>query len=376
MMEKIGVAGILVDTQEPMPGNWQLFSSEKTDESGMVIEESKQWIPAASCELAAEHAELKVYHLADGSWLYQSQDHLPPAQVLLSQDGKMIRYHLPEWDDSAQQKIKLNHLLRTAFECRFCCEGIVSLHAACVENGECAIAFTGSSGTGKSTRAKAWMDALGFQWISGDRPAVRLEKGGCIACGVPWDGKEQIFRDVERSLMAIMEVRRSPVNYVRKLTPEQAHKVLVRQVFIPMWDTDAAVMALANVRALIEKTPVYRVFCGPNEEDAREIYDILFSHPEKIGKEEKEMKIRDGFVLRNIVDEYIVMPTGDNIVKFSGSVVLNEVSAFIFKQLENPVTQEDLLAAVLAEFDVDEETAKEDLDEVLEEFRKLKLIEG
>ena len=375
MMAKLRIAGIHTQARAALPENWQLFSAEEADDAAVVIEESESRICADPGELSAAHAELDVYHPADGGWLFQSPAHLPPAQVWLSRDGKIIRYHLPACADLSAQQVKLNHLLRTAFECRFCREGIVSLHAACVENGECAVAFTGRSGMGKSTRAKAWTEALGFDWISGDRPAVRLEKDGSMACGVPWDGKEQIFRRAEYPLRAIMEVRRSPVNYVRRLTPQQARKVLMRQVFIPMWDTDAAVMAMANVRALIEKTPAYRVFCGPGEDDAREIYDILFIHPDRIGKEEEEMKIRDGFVLRNVVDEYIVMPTGENIAQFAGSVVLNEVSAFVFEQLKTPMTAGDLLAAVLAEFDVDEETARQDLDELLGELRRLKLIE-
>ncbi len=266
-------------------------------------------------------------------------------------------------------------LLRTAFECRFCHEGIVSLHAACVELDGFAVAFTGHSGLGKSTRAKAWVDGLGAQWISGDRPAVRLERDGSTACGVPWDGKEQIFRDVEAPLRCILEVRRSPANYVRALSEEQARRVITQQCFIPMWDTDSAVLALSNARSLIRKTPVYRVFCGPDAQDARAIYDILVNHPEQIRKEEKEMKIRDGFVLRNVVDEYIVMPTGENIAKFEGAVVLNEVSAFVFRQLENAVSRDDLLTAIVNEFDVDEATAAADLDELLAQFGKMGLLE-
>lgn len=206
----------------------------------------------------------------------------------------------------------------------------MSLHAACVELDGLAVAFTGKSGLGKSTRARAWVEGL---------RAVhqRRSSGGSAGEGrmrglrVPWDGKEQIFRDVERPLKYILEVRRSPANYVRRLSEEQARQVIMQQSFIPMWDTDAAVMAIANVRGLIRKTPVYRVFCGAEAEDARAIYDILINHPEQIRKEEKEMKIRDGFVLRNVVDEFIVMPTGENIAKFEGAVVLNEVSAFGFQ---------------------------------------------
>ncbi len=278
-------------------------------------------------------------------------------------------------DDGVQQHIATRFLLRTAFECRFCYEGIVSLHAACVEMGDFAVAFTGHSGLRKSTRARAWVEGLGAQWISGDRPAVRLEKQGSTACGVPWDGKEQIFRDVEVPLKCIMEVRRSPANYIRRLTEDQARQLIMQQSFVPMWDTDAAVMAMANVRQLVRKTPVYRVFCGPDAEDAKAIYDILVNHPELIREEKEQMKIKEGFVLRNVVDEFIVMPTGDNIAKFEGAVVLNEVSAFIFKQLENPVSRDDLLTAMLNEYDVDEDIAAADLDALLEKFAEMGVLE-
>lgn len=316
--------------------------------------------------------ELTIQRLSDGGYMFRvaNADNSPCAVV--SRDGSSIQLYA---DAARKNDDFLRFLLRTAFECRFCHEGIVSLHAACVELDGFAVAFTGHSGLGKSTRAKAWVDGLGAQWISGDRPAVRLERDGSTACGVPWDGKEQIFRDVEAPLRCILEVRRSPANYVRALSEEQARQVIMQQSFIPMWDTDAAVMAIANVRGLIRKTPVYRVFCGAEAEDARAIYDILVNHPEQIRKEEKEMKIRDGFVLRNVVDEFIVMPTGENIAKFEGAVVLNEVSAFVFRQLENAVSRDDLLTAIVNEFDVDEATAAADLDELLAQFGKMGLLE-
>jgi len=318
-------------------------------------------------------AEMCIMRSKNGEWLFQLEKEKSDLYVKAGCDYTKIEKCVP--DSVVQRPQNERFLLRTAFECRFCYEGIVSLHAACVEMGDFAVAFTGHSGLGKSTRAKAWVDGLGAQWISGDRPAVRLEKQGSTACGVPWDGKEQIFRDVEKPLKCIMEVRRSPANYVRKLTEDQARQLIMQQSFVPMWDTDAAVMAMANVRQLVRKTPVYRVFCGPDAEDAKVIYDILVNHPELIREEKEQMKIKEGFVLRNVVDEFIVMPTGDNIAKFEGAVVLNEVSAFIFKQLENPVSRDDLLTAMLNEYDVDEATAAADLDALLEKFADMGVLE-
>ena len=332
--------------------------------------ENDNSLPGDVGRLVVSLNEVTVFTKENG-WLFQTP-HRNDTCVICDRHYHEIQLLRPaQWNVEHLTRF----LLRTAFECRFCYEGIVSLHAACVEMGDFAVAFTGHSGLGKSTRAKAWVDGLGARWISGDRPAVRLEKTGSTACGVPWDGKEQIFRDVEVPLKCIMEVRRSPANYVRRLSEDQARRLIMQQSFVPMWDTDAAVMAMANVRQLVRKTPVYRVFCGPEAEDAKAIYDILVNHPELIREEAKNMKIKEGFVLRNVVDEFIVMPTGDNIAKFEGAVVLNEVSAFIFKQLETPVSRDDLLAAMLNEYDVDEATAAADLDALLEKFAEMGVLE-
>lgn len=326
-----------------------------------------------ACRLAAETRELRIWKRADGGWRYRLRHGDAPAALRIDSDYRQLEKAL---DGVREEEVRnYRFLLRTAFECRFCHEGIVSLHAACVEKDGFAVAFTGRSGAGKSTRARAWVDGLGASWISGDRPAIRMEAEGCTACGVPWDGKEQIFRDVEVPLRCILEVRRSPVNYIRKLRPAQARQLLAQQTFIPMWDTDTAVLALANTRRLTRLVPVYRVFCGRTAKDAGEIYDILVHHPEQIRKEQEEMKIKKGFVLRNVVDEYMVMPTGENIATFEGTAVLNEVSAFVFRQLENAVSRDDVLTALLAEFEVDEETAARDLDTLLDRFRELGLLE-
>lgn len=319
--------------------------------------------------------EVRICKTSDGKWLYCGNNGNAIPCVIASEDYQQIEAYTATLTTEETEGTPIRFLLRTAFECRFCYEGIVSLHAACVEVGDFAVAFTGPSGMGKSTRAAAWVKAFGAQLISGDRPAVRIEKNGSTACGVPWDGKEQIFRDVEVPLKCILEVRRSSSNYLRKLSTEQARKLIIQQSFMPMWDTDAAFMAMTNVMALIRKTPVYRVFCGPDEDAAKVIYDILVNHPEQIREEEKDMKIKSGFVLRNVVDEFIVMPTGNNIAKFEGAVVLNEVSAFIYKLLESSMSREDLLIAILNEYDVDEATASADLDALLKKLADMGVLE-
>lgn len=261
--------------------------------------------------------------------------------------------------------------VRIALECALVRRGYVTLHSsAIVIDGE-AYAFTGPSGIGKSTRANAWIDALEAERISGDRPLIRVSPPE--VCGVPWDGKEQCFRNVRFPLKAIFDVRRSDSVYIRSMSFPQRRKLLLHQCFLPMWDTETAAAQMANIMRLSAGARILRIFCGKTEEDARMLREAF--RKGQILKEEPDMKAKPGFVLRNVMDEHILMPTGDNIGVFSGAVLLNKVAAMVWEKLQTPVSRDDLLRAVLERFDVEEAVASADLDRLLRDMKEKGMIE-
>lgn len=81
------------------------------------------------------------------------------------------------------------------------------------------------------------------------------------------------------------------------------------------------------------------------------------------------MKIEKDFVLREIAGEYIIVPTGNTALDFNGLITVNEVGLFLWKILEEGTTEEELLTKTLAEYDVEEETAKRDIREFLDELK-------
>lgn len=83
------------------------------------------------------------------------------------------------------------------------------------------------------------------------------------------------------------------------------------------------------------------------------------------------MKINNEFVLREIAGDYIIIPTGKMALDFNGMITMNEVGVFLWKKLQEEVTFEELLKAVLDEYDVEEEVAKADIQEFLD-----KLVQG
>lgn len=78
------------------------------------------------------------------------------------------------------------------------------------------------------------------------------------------------------------------------------------------------------------------------------------------------MKVDKEFVLREIAGDYVIIPIGRTVLSFNGLITVNEIGAFLWNLLQGDVTKEDLVAKVLDEYEVDEETAREDIQEFLD----------
>lgn len=74
------------------------------------------------------------------------------------------------------------------------------------------------------------------------------------------------------------------------------------------------------------------------------------------------MKRNTDFMLREIAGEVILVPTGAATQRFNGMITLNEVAAFIWKNLDESETKEILVDKIMDEFEVDRETATRDVE--------------
>ena len=252
--------------------------------------------------------------------------------------------------------------IRLALECLLIRRGFVSLHAAAVALDGEAYAFSGLSGMGKSTRARAWQEAFGAELISGDRPLIKADTGELY--GVPWDGKEQCFRNVHFPLKVIIDVRRSQQADIRRLDVGQSRQFLMRQSFVPMWDAETAAVQMGNIVKLIRRVKVVRGFCGPGSEDAEQFRQLL----------ELDIQAKLGYVLRKSGDHYILVSADKKSGDPQVSIQMDEVSAYTWSMLHNPSSRQDLTQALQAYFHFDRPTAEEKLVRIISEFDEAGLI--
>lgn len=87
------------------------------------------------------------------------------------------------------------------------------------------------------------------------------------------------------------------------------------------------------------------------------------------------MKIKNNFVLRTVAGQTIVAPIGDAAISFNAMISLNESGTFLWKALETETTEEQLVAALLDEYEVSEDVALADVSAFLNKMREAKLLD-
>lgn len=88
------------------------------------------------------------------------------------------------------------------------------------------------------------------------------------------------------------------------------------------------------------------------------------------------MILKKNFALRQIADEWIVLPLASETVDFTGMLNLNESGAMLWKVLEQECSKEALVRALLEEYEVSEEQAGADAEEFLNKLIEAGCIEA
>ena len=87
------------------------------------------------------------------------------------------------------------------------------------------------------------------------------------------------------------------------------------------------------------------------------------------------MKIKEGFVLRKIAGSNIVIPVGAVSVDFNGMITMNDSATFLWEKLSAGADEDALVAALLAEYEVDEETARRCVKEYIGKLEEAGCLE-
>ena len=171
--------------------------------------------------------------------------------------------------------LPLSGMIRAACEAGMVMRDGLPLHASLVEKDGFGVVFLGPSGMGKSTQAKLWEKYLGADFLIGDRPGMRKIDGKWYGFGMPWDGKDAIYRQNSVPVRALVWLEQSKQNRITIMNPVQAMSVMLKQAMMPVWDDAAMDCAAAQMGALSREVPMYHLRCLPDKSAVRLTYNTI-----------------------------------------------------------------------------------------------------
>ena len=86
------------------------------------------------------------------------------------------------------------------------------------------------------------------------------------------------------------------------------------------------------------------------------------------------IRIEKEYVLRQIGDDYIIVPVGKTTLSFNGMITVNETGAFLWEQLIKGTNKEELLRTLIETYEVTQEEAERDIDEFLDVLYKNNIL--
>ena len=171
-----------------------------------------------------------------------------------------------DWTQSDICDGNSDELMIAAVYSVLCKEKTLFIHSATVDFDGEGIVFVGPSGIGKTTQAELWQKYAGADVINGDKIFVRKEKNGFEVYASPWKGSSPYCLNRNVPLKAVVVLRQSKENSIRRLNAQELYEYLVPHVFLPFWDENCMNYALETLDEFLTDTQVYLLECRPDEE--------------------------------------------------------------------------------------------------------------
>ena len=88
------------------------------------------------------------------------------------------------------------------------------------------------------------------------------------------------------------------------------------------------------------------------------------------------MKLKDGFVLNKVGNSYLAVAVGERADEFHILIRMNASGAFLWRQIDGAdKTADELVAALLGEYDVDKARAKVDVEKFINDLKAAGLLD-
>lgn len=188
-------------------------------------------------------------------------------RIVASKDFSKVKFCIL---DESEAGFVLGDAMMLAFAFRTVGDGVMEMHASVVAYGGKGYLFMGSSGTGKSTHSRLWLQNVeGSSLLNDDNPIVAVGKDGDIRVyGSPWSGKTPCYINMSYPVGAFVSLRQAKENRVREMSLLESYGCLYSSTSCLKTEPEFVDALHETIGEVATQIPCFQLDCLPDAEAA------------------------------------------------------------------------------------------------------------
>lgn len=142
----------------------------------------------------------------------------------------------------------------------------ILMHSSVIAHNGSAVLFLGTSGTGKSTHSRLWLENIpGAELLNDDNPVLRIEEGKVNAYGTPWSGKTPCYRKSHLPVRALVRLHQAPANEVKQVKGLDAFAGVISSASNVKWDKKVMDGVMSIMSQIVMTVKCLSMGCLPDK---------------------------------------------------------------------------------------------------------------
>ena len=200
---------------------------------------------------------------------FSISDACPAFLVRVSPDLSLASIELPQACPPSLMSFALDNSAMLAYMLATACSDTLLVHASVVRYEGRGYAFTGRSGSGKSTHSRLWLQNIpGTVIVNDDNPVIRMLDGLPVVFGSPWSGKTPCWKNTSAPLQALVHIFQAPENRIERLRGVHAYASFITSCSNLRWKREISDGIHSCVEKVLGTCRSYKLYCLPDRDAA------------------------------------------------------------------------------------------------------------
>ena len=184
-------------------------------------------------------------------------------RIVASRDFSKVKFCIL---DEQEADFVLGDAMMLAFAFRTVGEGVMEMHASVVAYEGKGYLFLGSSGMGKSTHSRLWLQNVkGSSLLNDDNPIVSIDDDGEIRVyGSPWSGKTPCYKNESYPIGAFVSLRQAKENHICEMNLLESYGCLYSSTSCLKTESKFVDALHETIVEVATQIPCYQLDCLPD----------------------------------------------------------------------------------------------------------------